>query len=102
MPSLMKAAVSPRYGSPDILEIRQVPKPVPEAGEVLVAVHAAAVGRTDCGMLRPHPPLLGRLIGGLYRPRPILGMDFAGEVEAVGCRVTKFKPGDRVFGMLSL
>jgi NADPH:quinone reductase-like Zn-dependent oxidoreductase len=98
----MRAAVSSRYGGPDVIEIRQVPKPAPKGREILVAVHAAAVGRTDCGMLRPHPPILGRLIGGLLRPRPILGMDFAGEVEAVGAGVSKFKPGDRVFGMLPL
>ena len=100
MSALMRAAVNTRYGSPDVLEIRQVPKPAPQAGEVLVAVHAAAVGRTDCGMLRAHP-FFGRLITGLRRPkRTILGMDFAGVVEAVGPGVSKFKPGERVFGML--
>jgi len=98
----MRAAVSARYGTPDVIEIRQVPKPVPKAREVLVAVHATAVGRTDGGMLRPHPRVLGRLMIGLLRPPPILGMDFAGEVEAVGKEVTAFKPGDRVFGMLRL
>lgn len=98
----MKAAVSPRYGTPDVLEVRDVPKPMPKAGEVLVAVHAAAVGRTDCGMLAPHPPVLTRLIAGLLRPPPILGMDFAGEVQAVGADVTAFKPSDRVFGLLGL
>jgi len=98
----MRAAVSPRYGTPDVIEIRDLPKPVPKAREALVAVHAAAVGRTDCGMLRPHPPVLGRLMVGLLRPPQILGMDFAGVVEAVGDGVTKFKPGDRVFGMLRL
>jgi NADPH:quinone reductase-like Zn-dependent oxidoreductase len=98
----MRAAVSPRYGTPDVLEIRQVPKPVPNDRQVLVAVHAAAVGRTDAGMLRPHPRLLGRLMVGLLRPPRILGMDFAGEVEATGKDVSAFKPGDRVFGMLRL
>ncbi len=96
----MKAAVATRYGL-DALALRDVAKPMPKAGEVLVAVHAAAVGRTDCGFLAPHPALLGRLIFGWTRPgRPILGMDFAGTVEALGKGVSGFKPGDRVFGML--
>jgi NADPH:quinone reductase-like Zn-dependent oxidoreductase len=95
----MKAVVNARYGSPDILEIRQVPKPEPRANEILIKVHATTVSRTDCGMLRPHPKFV-RLFAGIRRPkRTILGMDFAGEVEAVGAGVTSFRPGDRVFGL---
>ena len=95
----MKAVINARWGSPDVLEIRQVPKPEPKAGEVLIRVHATTVSRTDCGMLRPHPFFV-RFFAGLRRPkRTILGMDFAGEVETVGTGVTSFKPGDRVFGM---
>ena len=95
----MKAVINARWGSPDILEIRQVPKPEPKADEVLIRVHATTVSRTDCGMLRPHPFFV-RFFAGLLRPkRTILGMDFAGEVEAVGPGVTSFKPGDRVFGV---
>jgi len=95
----MKAAVVTRYGSPDVVQVRQVPKPTPEAGEVLIRVHATTVNRTDCSELRPHP-FLARLIFGLWRPRrTIFGMDFAGEVEAVGAGVASFRPGDRVFGM---
>ena len=95
----MKAVISARWGSPDILDIRQAPKPEPKAGEVPIRVHATTVSRTDCGMLRPHPFFV-RLFAGLLRPRrTILGMDFAGEVEAVGTGVTLFKPGDRVFGL---
>ncbi len=95
----MKAVINARYGSPAVLEIRQVPKPEPKAGEVLIRVHATTVSRTDCGMLRPHPFFV-RFFAGLRRPkRTILGMDFAGEVEAVGAGVTSFKPGDRVFGV---
>lgn len=95
----MKAAISARYGSPDVLEIRQVPRPKPQAGEVLIRVHATTVSRTDCGMLRPHPQLV-RLFAGLLRPRrTVLGMDFAGVVEVVGKDVTAYKPGDRVFGL---
>lgn len=95
----MKAAVNTRYGSPDVVEVREVPKPEPKAGDVLVRVHATTVGRTDCGQLRGHPFFV-RFLTGLLRPRrTILGMDFAGEVEAVGAGVTSFAPGDRVFGL---
>jgi len=95
----MRAVLNTRYGSPDVLEIRQVPKPEPKAGEILVRVHTTTVNRTDCGMLRPHP-FFARLFIGLRRPkRTVLGMDFAGEVEAVGAGVTLFKLRERVFGM---
>ncbi len=95
----MKAAVSARYGSPDVLEIGQVAKPEPKVGEVLIRIHTTTVSRTDCGMLRPHPFFI-RLVSGLFRPKlTVLGMDFAGTVETVGAGVTSFKPGDRVFGM---
>jgi NADPH:quinone reductase-like Zn-dependent oxidoreductase len=95
----MRAAVVTRYGSPDVVRIREVPRPTPEAGEVLIRVHATTVNRTDCGELRPHP-FFARLFYGLLRPRrTIFGMDFAGEVEAVGAGVASLEPGDRVFGM---
>jgi NADPH:quinone reductase-like Zn-dependent oxidoreductase len=95
----MKAAVNTRYGSPDVLELRGVPKPEPRLDEILIRVHATTVSRTDCGALRAHPFFV-RLFTGLRRPkRTILGMDFAGEVEVVGAQVTLFKPGDRVFGL---
>jgi NADPH:quinone reductase-like Zn-dependent oxidoreductase len=96
----VRAAVNTRYGSPDVIEIREVPKPLPKPGEVLVKVHASTVNRTDCGFLRAHPfPM--RLFTGLSRPRrTILGMDFAGVVETVGADVKAFRPGDRVFGLL--
>jgi NADPH:quinone reductase-like Zn-dependent oxidoreductase len=98
----MKAVVATGYGLPDALEIREVAKPEPKAGEVLVAVHATTVTRTDCGMLAPHPAI-GRLVFGWSRPRrPVFGMDFAGVVEALGAGVTTFNVGDRVFGMLGL
>src|SRR6202161_1029956 len=95
----MKAAVITRYGSPDVIRILDAPKPTPAAGELLIRVHAATVTRTDCGELRPHP-FFARLFFGLRRPRrTIFGVDFAGEVEAVGAAISAFKPGDRVFGM---
>jgi NADPH:quinone reductase-like Zn-dependent oxidoreductase len=94
----MRAAVITRYGSPDVIEVREAPTPSPGAGEVLIRVHAATVNRTDCGELRPR--VIGRLMFGLRRPRrTIFGMDVAGVVEAVGADVRGFKPGDRVFGM---
>ncbi|MDB5431863.1 MAG: hypothetical protein JWP35_2979 [Caulobacter sp.] len=97
---VMQAAVITRYGSPESIEIRDVPKPAPAPGEVLVRVHAASVNRTDCGELWPR--VLGRLVFGLLRPRrKIFGMDFAGVVEAAGPGVIGLKPGDRVFGMAS-
>lgn len=96
----MKAATIARYGSPGLIEVREVPTPTPGSDEILVRVHAATVNRTDCGELL-HPTLI-RLLSGVRRPRrKILGMDFAGTVEAVGAGVRKFRPGDRVFGMSS-
>jgi NADPH:quinone reductase-like Zn-dependent oxidoreductase len=95
----MKAAVITRYGSPDVVKVLDAPKPSPAADEVLIRVHAATVNRTDCGELRAHPFFM-RFFYGLRRPRrTIFGLDFAGEVEAVGTRAVAFKPGDRVFGM---
>jgi NADPH:quinone reductase-like Zn-dependent oxidoreductase len=95
---MMKAAVITRYGSPDVVKIREAPKPAPAAGEVLIRVHAATVNRTDCGELLF--PILIRLLNGAARSRrTILGMDFAGTVEAVGAAASMFKPGDHVFGM---
>lgn len=95
--ALMKAAVVTRYGPPDVVKVLQEPKPAPTRGEILVRVHATTVNRTDWGELKPG---FMRLFYGLSRPRRrIFGMEFAGEVEAVGASVTGFKPGDRVFGI---
>ncbi len=95
----MKAAVHTRYGPPEVVEIFDVPTPRPSAGEVLVKVHATTVTRTDCGMRGPHPWFV-RLGAGLLQPRQtILGMDFAGVVEAVGPGVADWQVGERVFGL---
>jgi len=95
----MKAAVVPRYGSPDVIRVCDIAKPEPGADDVLIRVRATTVNRTDCGELRAHPIFM-RLFYGFRRPRRmILGFDVAGDVEAVGRDVTAFKPGDRVFGM---
>jgi NADPH:quinone reductase-like Zn-dependent oxidoreductase len=93
----MKAAIVTRFGRRWSIEVKEVPRPVPAAGEILVRVRAATVSRTDCGELLH--PLLQRLIVRGRPRRTILGMDFAGEVEAVGAGVSAFSPGDRVFGM---
>jgi NADPH:quinone reductase-like Zn-dependent oxidoreductase len=94
----MKAATITRYGSPGVVEVRDVPAPTPGPNEVLVRVHAASVNRTDTGELL-HPTLIRLLTGGGRTKRKILGLDFAGIVEAVGAAASQFKPGDRVFGM---
>ncbi len=95
----MKASVSARYGSADVTEIRDIPKPVPAENEVLIDVRATTVTRTDCGMLEPHPFFIRAAIG-LFRPKnTILGLDFAGKIESVGGSVREFKAGDCVFGM---
>lgn len=94
----MKAATIARYGSPGVIEVRDVPAPLPGPGDLLVRVHAATVNRTDCGELL-HPTLMRLLTGAGRSRRNILGLDFAGTVEAVGAAASLFRPGDRVFGM---
>jgi NADPH:quinone reductase-like Zn-dependent oxidoreductase len=95
----MKAIVNPGYGSPDILQLQDIPKPAPKPNEILVKIHATTVNRTDCGM-RAGKPYFVRLIIGLFRPRwKVMGSEFAGIVEAVGSEVREFKHGDEVFGL---
>lgn len=94
----MKAIVQDRYGSPDVLELREVDQPAVGDHEVLVRVHAAAVNARDWHLMRGDP-YVARLVLGLTRPKePIRGTDFAGVVEAVGRDVTRLSPGDEVFG----
>ncbi len=93
----MRAVVYRRYGSPDVLHLEEVPKPVPKAGEVLVRVHAAALNALDWHMVRGKP-YIARLSMGLRGPkRSIPGVDMAGTVEAVGADVTDLSPGDEVY-----
>jgi NADPH:quinone reductase-like Zn-dependent oxidoreductase len=100
MMGTIKAAVRERYGPPDVVQIRDVAAPVPEGDEVLVRVHAASVNRADLDALYARWAFL-RLFLGLRRPRNHrLGIDAAGVVESVGSDVTRFQPGDRVFGDL--
>jgi NADPH:quinone reductase-like Zn-dependent oxidoreductase len=95
---LMKAIVYRQYGSPDVLALQDIPKPVPNEGEALVRVHAASVNPLDWHVLRGKPYIV-RTTAGWRRPkRHIPGVDVAGVVEAVGPNVTDLKPGDEVYG----
>jgi len=97
----MKAIIYTRYGSPDVLEFKEVEKPAPRDDEVLIKVHAASVNAADWHLLRADPFLV-RFMSGLLKPKnQILGADIAGRVEAVGSNVTQFQPGDEVFGDIS-
>jgi NADPH:quinone reductase-like Zn-dependent oxidoreductase len=95
----MKAVVYTDYGSPDVLEIRDIKKPVPNDDQVLIKVRAASINPLDWHFMEGTPKIM-RVIGvGLRKPKdPRLGVDMAGQVEAVGKNVTQFKPGDEVFG----
>ena len=97
----MKAFIYEKYGPPEMLRMTEVDKPVPGAGEVLVKVLATSVNPADWHSLRGKP-LFARATLGLRRPKhTILGVDIAGQVEAIGGGVTRFKPGDEVYGDLS-
>jgi NADPH:quinone reductase-like Zn-dependent oxidoreductase len=94
----MKAIVHTQYGSPNVLQLKEVEKPTPSEGRVLVKIHAASANPLDWHEMRG-APFIARLQGGLRKPKdPRLGADIAGRVEAVGNGVTQFKPGDEVFG----
>ena len=99
----MKAVITTKYGPPEVLELREVDKPTPKANEVLIKIHLTTVSAGDIKMrslnLPPAMKIVARMFLGWSKPKKnILGMEIAGEIEAVGEDVTKFKIGDRVFG----
>ena len=98
----MKAIVFTQYGPPDGLELKEVPKPAPKDHEILVRVHASSINSWDWEFLNG-TPFVNRLMFGILKPKPgkqILGADIAGTIEAVGRQVTRFQPGNAVFGDL--
>ena len=102
MDSAMKAAIYRRYGSPDVIELADVPMPVPKDHEVLIRVYATTVTSGDWRVRSLELPRgfgwMGRMIFGFSTPRqPILGTELSGVIESVGSAVTMFKPGDAVF-----
>jgi NADPH:quinone reductase-like Zn-dependent oxidoreductase len=95
----LKAIVYTKYGPPDVLELRDVEKPVPKDDEVLVRVHAASLNAYDWHLLKADPFLVRLMGAGLFKPKnKILGADIAGTVEEVGKNVKGFWPGEAVFG----
>lgn len=94
----MQAAIRSKYGPPEVLRIEEVDKPLPKEHEILVRVHATTVNRTDCSILWGKPWVI-KIFTGLFKPTsPVPGTDFAGEVEAVGNKVSAFRVGDKVWG----
>jgi NADPH:quinone reductase-like Zn-dependent oxidoreductase len=94
----MKAIVYEKYGSPDVLELREVDKPIPKDNEVLIRIYATTVTATEC-TFRKGASFFARLFTGFIRPKnTTLGEELAGKIEAVGKHVTLFSEGDQVFG----
>ncbi|MFJ7362879.1 NAD(P)-dependent alcohol dehydrogenase [Peribacillus frigoritolerans] len=103
----MKAMVCTKYGSPEVLELKEVVKPMPKDNEILVKVHAATVASGDIRVRGFKSPFLlwlpMRIFLGLRKPRkPILGVELSGEIEDMGRNVTKFKKGDQIFAMTGM
>jgi len=97
----MKALLQRKYGSPNFLEIREVDEPIPRKHQVLIKVHSVSINDWDWGLLNGTPFIPNRLISGLLKPGIVVGSDIAGFVDSVGRNVSRFKPGDAVYGDLS-
>ena len=98
----MKAMVYTKFGSPDVLQLKEVEKPIPKDNEILIRVRAASANPYDWRHLRADPFFIRFMGAGLLKPKHrILGADIAGEVEAAGSRVKQFRAGDAVFGEAS-
>jgi NADPH:quinone reductase-like Zn-dependent oxidoreductase len=96
----MKAIVFTKYGTIDVLELKEIDKPIPKEDEVLIKVYAVSINDWDLGLLQGD--FINRLLNGLLRPKiKIPGSDIAGRIEAAGKNVKKFQPGDEVYGDLS-
>jgi NADPH:quinone reductase-like Zn-dependent oxidoreductase len=95
----LKAIVYTKFGSPDVLQLKEVEKPIPKDNDILIKVHAASANAYDWRHLRADPFLIRLMGAGLLKPKhKILGADMAGQVEALGGNVKQFQPGDEVFG----
>ncbi|MCM0606342.1 MAG: alcohol dehydrogenase catalytic domain-containing protein [Xanthomonadaceae bacterium] len=96
----MKAAIYKNYGSPDVVQIAEIPNPKIKKNEILVMIFATTVNRNDCGFRKPEYAWIIRPIHGLLRPRiQVLGTEFSGVVLETGSEVTNTKKGDEIFGL---